>query len=160
MQQYSNESTRQFLFLVYLIFIPCVLAFGYIFIGDDIVEYIQRPAPVKSTYTPSEEELFDEVKDGINVQTGLIYAKGFETVRRNCTSCHSPKLIIQNRATKEGWKQMITWMQETQGLWDLGKNEAIILDYLSTNYAPEETGRRANLEVEKIEWFVLELDEE
>ena len=48
-------------------------------------------------------------------------------------------------------------MQATQGLWDLGDAEAEILDYLAANYAPAETGRRTNLDVENIEWYMLEL---
>lgn len=101
--------------------------------------------------TPSEE-----VVDGIHVATGLIVAEGFEIVRAQCTACHSGKLVAQNRATRDGWKEMITWMQQTQGLWPLGENEPIILDYLAANYGPEETGRRANLE--EVEWYILELD--
>jgi len=55
---------------------------------------------------------------------------------------------------------MIRWMQAKQGLWDLGPNEPVILDYLAANYAPEEIGRRANLDVEGIEWYVLDLEAE
>lgn len=111
-----------------------------------------RVNPAAPIATRSEEE----VVDGIHVPTGLIIAEGFETVRATCTACHSGKLVAQNRATRTGWKEMITWMQETQGLWALGENEPIILDYLATNYGPEETGRRANLE--EVEWYILEMD--
>ena len=55
---------------------------------------------------------------------------------------------------------MIRWMQETQGLWDLGENEALILKYLSTHYAPEEVGRRKNIDVAAIEWYILDLENE
>jgi hypothetical protein len=48
-------------------------------------------------------------------------------------------------------------MQETQGLWDLGDQEKTILDYLAANYAPEESSRRANLDMDAIEWYILEL---
>jgi len=51
---------------------------------------------------------------------------------------------------------MIRWMQETQGLWQLGKNEPIILDYLAKHYAPEEVVRRPGLDVAAIEWYILE----
>ena len=71
----------------------------------------------------------------------------------NCTACHSGKLVTQNRASKEGWRNMIRWMQETQNLWQLGENEEKILEYLSTNYAPKDQGRRASLKVE--EWYEL-----
>ncbi|CAN5226879.1 hypothetical protein BH23BAC1_BH23BAC1_38390 [soil metagenome] len=84
----------------------------------------------------------------------LAEGKGMEIVKANCTPCHSARLIVQNRATREGWLSMIRWMQQTQNLWDLGANEEIILDYLSTHYPPEEKSRRENLK--DIEWYVLE----
>lgn len=74
-------------------------------------------------------------------------------VIQNCTGCHSAKLIAQNRATREGWKNIIVWMQETQNLWDLGTNETKILDYLARHYSPEKSGRRKNLQ--NIEWYDL-----
>jgi hypothetical protein len=61
--------------------------------------------------------------------------------------------VTQNRATRDGWLEMIRWMQETQKLWDLGPNEDKILDYLATYYAPEAKGRRAPVKVE--EWYDL-----
>ena len=73
-------------------------------------------------------------------------------------ACHSAKLVTQNRATRDGWEEMIRWMQAKQGLGDLGANEPVILDYLAANYAPEEIGRRANLNVESIKWYVLDLE--
>ncbi len=77
--------------------------------------------------------------------TGLVVAPGLDVVKANCTVCHSARLISQSRADRQGWLSMIQWMQKTQNLWPLGPNEPIILDYLATNYAPEATGRRANL---------------
>jgi hypothetical protein len=71
----------------------------------------------------------------------------------NCTGCHSSKLVTQNRATREGWTNMIRWMQRTQNLKDLGTDEEKILDYLTKNYAPTEQGRRANLVVDQ--WYEL-----
>ncbi len=51
---------------------------------------------------------------------------------------------------------MIVWMQETQGLWDLGNNEPIILDYLAEYYSPKKVGRRASLE--DVEWYIIDLE--
>lgn len=93
-------------------------------------------------------------KDGIHLASGLKQGDGLELVLGNCTNCHSAKLITQNRATRDGWKNMIRWMQETQKLWDLGDQEARILDYLETNYAPEYKGRRQPLT--EIEWYTLD----
>jgi hypothetical protein len=94
-----------------------------------------------------------DIVNGIHVPSGLIAEEGFELVLGTCAACHSIDLVKQNRATAEGWKEMIVWMQETQGLWELGENEAPIIKYLAKHYAPVNTGRRKNLE--NIEWYDL-----
>ena len=127
--------------LVYLMVDPTLSAF--------------RPAPeVAMVTTPVEEDDFDKIEDGIHVRTGFVEGEGLMTVVNNCTNCHSAKLVTQNRMNEEGWRATIVWMQETQNLWDLGKNEDIIVNYLATYYAPEKKGRRQNLT--DIEWYVLE----
>lgn len=88
-----------------------------------------------------------QVENGIHVPTGLIADEGLRLVIAHCTACHSSKLVTQNRADREGWEKMIRWMQRTQNLWDLGEQEAAILDYLSENYAPVQTGRRPLLPI-------------
>lgn len=114
----------------------------------------EQKAPAKQAVVVPQAS--DDIVDGIHVASGLIVAEGFDIVRSQCTACHSGKLVTQNRATREGWEEMIRWMQRTQGLWPLGANEPIILDYLARHYGPEEMGRRANLEV--TEWYILNLD--
>ncbi len=93
-----------------------------------------------------------EIVNGIHIKTGLVAGEGLTAVINNCTNCHSAKLVTQNRATKEGWTQVIRWMQETQNLWELGEHEEVIVSYLSTHYAPEAKGRRKPLDVE---WYEL-----
>ena len=100
-------------------------------------------------------------KDNIKEETlldrtmpGLIDDTGVRLVLQHCNACHSTQLITQNRMTKAGWKSTIRWMQATQNLWDLGEDEALILTYLSKNYAPSTIGRRQILEVEQ--WYALE----
>ena len=96
--------------------------------------------------------LFAEINT--DPQTGLKIGEGYDKVKTTCTTCHSAKLIIQNRATRQGWLDTIRWMQKTQGLQRLAsQNESIILNYLSKNYAPEKKYRRAPLVVEK--WYPL-----
>ncbi|MDA7803587.1 monoheme cytochrome C [Crocinitomix sp.] len=94
-----------------------------------------------------------EIENGIHMPTGLIVDDGVDMVIRTCGACHSLDLVTQNKADKNGWKDIIVWMQETQGLWDLGPTEDIIITYLAKNYAPEDTGRRKNLE--DIIWYDL-----
>jgi len=103
-----------------------------------------------TTETTSAETIATEVVDPYSV---LAPDDALPIVVGNCTNCHSAKLIAQNRATREGWQDLIRWMQKTQKLWDLGENEDIILDYLAEHYAPENIGRRKNLE--NIEWYEL-----
>ncbi|MFK7937150.1 MAG: hypothetical protein AB8G22_26785 [Saprospiraceae bacterium] len=161
----ENKHTNNFSLLINLItgvFVLCLLAFSALLIDDRIDGWF-KPTPIAKTgYSGaggSQNNLDeDRVVNGIHVQTGLAYAEGFDIVRGTCTACHSAKLVTQNRATRAGWEQMIRWMQATQGLWELGKNEPIILDYLAKHYAPEETGRRANLDLADVEWFILELE--
>ncbi len=138
-----------------------ILAIGiliYGLLGDSLSEGFRQERKAanqspKRTST-SISDLEDRIENGIHVASGLVVAEGFEEVKATCTACHSGKLVTQNRATREGWKAMINWMQETQGLWDLGRVEGKILDYLAANYAPQEIGRRANLK--EIEWYILE----
>lgn len=77
--------------------------------------------------------------------SGLVVDDGFQFVRGHCGTCHSLRLVTQNRADRDGWLQMIRWMQETQGLWSLGTDESVILDYLAKNYGPVSSGRRKPL---------------
>ena len=81
----------------------------------------------------------------LDANTGLVVAPGFEVVSVQCTVCHSAKLVTQNRSDRDGWLAMIRWMQDTQGLWSLGDNEGLVLDYLAANYGPLSVGRRRPL---------------
>ncbi len=146
----------------------CIKAMVFCIAG--IILYIPFEKDLKDIFKPktvvlnnssaaiAEDDDVDRIENGIHLQSGLAYAPGFELVKTNCTVCHSAKLITQNRANKEGWEQMIDWMQETQGLWELGKNEEKIVAYLAKNYAPEEKGRRENIDMTEVEWYILELD--
>jgi len=105
----------------------------------------------------NKEADINEAKNiGIDKSTGLIIDNGYKVVKQKCLPCHSGKLIIQNRATREGWVNIIRWMQKKQKLEDLGDNEDIILDYLAKNYAPEDKGRRVPLK--NIEWYEIKED--
>lgn len=76
-------------------------------------------------------------------ETGLIQAEGWETVRTNCTACHSARLVTQNSGSRNHWQYLIRWMQETQGLWEFdAETESTILDYLAEHYGPKEGARR------------------
>jgi hypothetical protein len=84
----------------------------------------------------------------IDTTTGLRIDAGWEQVRIHCGGCHSHALITQQRADRDTWQSMIRWMQSSQNLWQFAPEvETEILDYLSTNYPPRESLRRAPLPV-------------
>lgn len=126
-------------------------ALVYLMIDPSLSAFKPKEA---TEYLALDEANEDRIKNGIHVRTGLIEAEGLMEVVNNCTNCHSSKLVTQNRMSKERWEATIDWMQETQNLWDLGKNEAIIVNYLVTNYPPTEKGRRQILT--NIDWYELE----
>jgi hypothetical protein len=130
-------------------FIPPGMFKGY---EVPLEKYDAGPPEKIVLYTPVVFDSID-IRNGIHVPTGMIADTGCAEVVQNCGGCHSLDLVKQNRATKEGWKDIISWMQETQKLWDLGLQEETILHYLAKNYGPKNTGRRKNLE--DIEWYNL-----
>lgn len=151
--------------LINIIVFLSVCVFIYLPMQPYINAYLKRPTYSKEeldSFTKKrmvfQEDDWDRVEHGIHVRTGMIYDANFKYIEAKCLSCHSAKLITQNRADRNGWQQMIKWMRETQGLQDLGEAEPFILDYLTEHYAPKELGRRPNLDTENIEWYVLELD--
>jgi uncharacterized protein YjiS (DUF1127 family) len=67
--------------------------------------------------------------------SGFPEGPGHDLVVAHCTACHSGELVQQNRATREGWREIINWMQKTQNLWQFDRQvEEEILDYLGTHY--------------------------
>jgi hypothetical protein len=148
------ESTRIRINFAALIFVILTLLIWYSMIGPNL--FYEHPEITVADITTAPISTIDpaDIVDGIHVPTGLIADKGLDLVVGVCGNCHSIDLVKQNRATKSGWKEMIVWMQKTQGLWDLGEKEEPILVYLAKNYGPIDTGRRKNLT--GIEWYKLE----
>jgi hypothetical protein len=76
--------------------------------------------------------------------SGFKMTGDWQLVLGNCIACHSPKLVTQQRGTREQWLHMIRWMQEKQNLWQFEPEiEDRILTYLAENYPPRENQRRA-----------------
>ena len=179
MENNSSDSNKQaidsllplFISMVYFLLFCAIAGLAYLLLQDQIQghfnqkiysaeELAQITLKAEGRHREKKAEAnWDRVENGIHIRTGLYADPNLSTIIGTCTSCHSAKLIAQNKATREGWKSMITWMQETQGLQDLGKSEPIILDYLAKYYKPTNTGRRKNIDIEAIEWYVLNLAE-
>ena len=130
----------------YLVFLVMIGIISITFFACEVEPSVSEPS---ITEMPEDSEVTPE----INEATGLVMDETFPLIIAHCTSCHSAKLITQNRATREGWAAMIDWMQASQGLWKFDKDEPQILDYLAKYYSPTESGRRENLKVE--EWYEL-----
>lgn len=132
-----------------ILLVTVILIMSYYAINPDF--FSSQSNDIAVIEMPTQEDR-DRIENGIHLRTGLIDAEGVFLVANNCTNCHSAKLVTQNRMTAERWNETIKWMQETQGLWDLGPSQEIIVNYLVTNYPPAESnGRRANLT--DIEWY-------
>lgn len=128
-----------------------VFAFiGTILITLTIISHVVIPDNITPSDANVPNEQFDDSIDN-EVLSLLADDPDVGLIKTNCTACHSARLIVQYRASREGWESVIRWMQATQKLWDLGENEVRILDYLTKHYAPLETGRRKPLE--NIEWY-------
>ncbi len=155
--QNFEETARQIRRLGTILFVFFAIVAGIVLflMVDPTLSVFQSKPKLEFSEVPESypEGDFDKIENGIHLRTGFVQGEGLMAVVNNCTNCHSAKLVTQNRMTKEGWQATIKWMQETQNLWDLGKNEAIIVDYLATYYAPEKKGRRENLD--NIEWYEL-----
>lgn len=140
---------------IYRLLLSLFCFLGIIIIGFLLFLNHNIKPTLDNNYTQSPIEIDeDKIENGIHIRTGFVEAEGLMTVVNNCTNCHSAKLVTQNRMSKESWIATIKWMQETQNLWDLGKNQDIIVNYLALNYAPNKTGRREILK--NIDWYELE----
>ncbi|MBT8244589.1 MAG: monoheme cytochrome C [Winogradskyella sp.] len=137
------------LFVVSFILAGGVLV--YYMYNPDMLDFNLKQETIALTPVEIDEDL---IENGVHVRTGFIEAEGYTTVINNCTNCHSSKIVLQNRMSAERWNATIKWMQETQNLWDLGRNQEIIVNYLATNYPPIKKGRRMVLT--NIEWYELE----
>ncbi len=167
----TSDSWRMLMLMINLVVVLAVLAFMYLSLEDQINDFLNRPKYTQEQLDKLTErgemaqakargDNWNLIENGIHVKTGLKADKDLQLVIGACTSCHSAKLITQNRATRSGWENLIDWMQETQGLPDLGIREPAIVNYLAKHYAPEEVGRRKNIDVAAIKWYILDLDDE
>ncbi len=87
--------------------------------------------------------LADADERALDPETRFVIDEHWEIVKANCTPCHSAKLVVQTRADRETWLEMIRWMQRTQNLWTFPtETEAQILDFLAAHYAPTRSSSR------------------
>ncbi|WP_298479979.1 monoheme cytochrome C [uncultured Maribacter sp.] len=154
LKTFQNQVRSVYKLLLILFGLVVVTSFGAIYFvnNPDLLEKDVLKGSNNLIDIPLEAN-YDKIENGIHVRTGLVEDVGLMETVNNCTNCHSSKLVIQNRMNKERWVATIRWMQKTQNLWDLGKNEDVIIDYLVKNYPPEKKGRREVLT--NVEWYML-----
>lgn len=105
----------------------------------------KAPSPSASP-SPQEPVIRPGQKPKTDPATGLLKAEGWELVAANCSGCHSTKLVVQNRGSREHWRSLIRWMQKEQNLWTFAPDvEDKIITYLSTYYGGHATSRRSAL---------------
>lgn len=69
---------------------------------------------------------------------------GWEEVEAYCSACHSLHIVVQQGLDRESWKEVLVWMEEEQGMPSLGDDEAVVLDYLSTYFGPNDAKKSPN----------------
>lgn len=97
--------------------------------------------------------------DSLDADTGLINETNTMYVKAHCTGCHSAKLILQHRFTREGWQEKIRWMQKYHKLWDLGEAEPLVLNYLERYYSAPKLNPslvHRQKELKQFIWYKLE----
>ncbi len=153
--KFERRTSGAYRLVIFIIAIVVIASIGAIYIFNDPgMSYFnsQNTEPGQEAVSENTDD-YNKVENGIHVRTGLVDAPGLMATVNNCTTCHSAKLVIQNRMDKARWISTIRWMQKTQNLWDLGDNEEVIVNYLVTNYPPKKKGRREALT--GIEWYRL-----
>ena len=69
---------------------------------------------------------------------GLPRTDGAESVSLFCGSCHSLAIVMQQRQTPEGWRYLLDWMVDKQGMAPLSAvNNDLIHSYLSREFSSE-----------------------
>ncbi len=139
--QHTEQSAMRFLRYV----VPIIAVFAV------LLYVILKPEEIQLAEIKTSDDNF---QNEVSTDHGLPQSEGFELIQGQCSGCHSLKLVAQNKLTRQGWKDLIVWMQQEQNLWDLGDLEEPILDYLEANCSPKRGGRRKTLP--KPEWYALD----
>lgn len=69
---------------------------------------------------------------------GLPEGEGRIETYSNCISCHSTMIIRQQRLARRTWDEVLTWMVEEKGMWEMpAEVRAKVLDYLAEHFGPD-----------------------
>ena len=60
---------------------------------------------------------------------------GREEVEIYCSACHSLKIVVQQRLSRDAWDETLVWMVEEQAMDPLTEDERkLVLDYLAAHF--------------------------
>ncbi len=83
-------------------------------------------------------------RDPLEKQFGLKPGPGRELILVNCLPCHSTAIVVANHLTRERWADLITQMQERNGMRQIDDaTRSRILEYLAIAQRPEDAGLSA-----------------
>jgi hypothetical protein len=64
--------------------------------------------------------------------------EGVDVVYYSCNACHSLMTVTNGGYSREVWDELLTWMVEEQGMWEMPpEDREIILNYLATYIGQE-----------------------
>ncbi len=67
--------------------------------------------------------------------------EGVEETYFSCVPCHSLRTVTNGGYSRRVWDELLDWMVEDQGMWELDPDEReIILDYLATYIGEDWSG--------------------
>ncbi len=97
--------------------------------AETLTAETMSPAPRSADHEPPADAADDFDYDGLPPGAGR------EDVFVQCSTCHSLRLVMQQRLSRERWEEILEWMVEEQGMAALSYPEQDrILDYLGTHF--------------------------
>lgn len=102
----------------------------------DVIAYLNSESDTPISFAASGTEAQTEASEAPQEDFGQLFvAEGVEETYYTCTACHSEMIVAQQGKTRDGWKKLLVWMVEEQGMSELPKDELdVILDYLAAHY--------------------------
>ena len=102
----------------------------------DMIAYLNTQSDSPISFGDGEAAEAEEEAEATGEDFGQLFvAEGAEETYYACTACHSEMIVAQQGKTRDGWKKLLVWMVEEQGMNELPEDELnVILDYLAAHY--------------------------
>jgi len=81
----------------------------------------------------------DQGRSEVIYDVGQLHvAPGAQITYDMCTACHSEMIIAQQGQDRAGWDEILVWMVEDMGMWEIEEpDRTLILDYLAEYYGED-----------------------